>query len=96
MSRPALVRRGRPIVIPCRPLGVAHLLSHCAGTILDLVRRAVLEALARFCEWREQCIEEELEANLAAGVRMGPGYVANSINQARDYGDRAAAWRAMK
>lgn len=87
---------GRPTVIPCRPRGVAHLLSHCARTIVDLARCGVLELLARFCEWRRDCIEEEVDANLDAGVPIGPGYLANSINQARDYEDRAAQWRAMK
>lgn len=86
----------RPSVIPCRPRGVAHHLSHLGRTISDLARRAVLEALARFCEWRAQCIEEEVSDNLEAGVPIAPGYLANSINQARAYEDRAAEWRALK
>lgn len=86
----------RPSVIPCRPRGVAHHLSHFAGIIVKAARAAVFELLARFCDWRERCIEEEVEDNLEAGVPIGPGYLANSIDQARRYGDRAAYWRSRK
>lgn len=86
----------RPSVIRCRPRGVAHLLSHYSSTIARAARRGVLELLARFCEWRARCIEEEVEANLAAGARIGPSYLANSISQARRYEDQAAEWRSLK
>lgn len=83
-------------VIRCRPRGVAQEVSHYSSTIARLARACVLELLARFCEWRERCIEEEVSDNLEAGVRIGPGYLANSISQARWYEDQAAEWRSRK
>lgn len=59
-------------------------------------RLSVFELVARFCEWRAQCIAEERGGYLRNGLPLGRDYLEECRRLEEDYLAEAKHWRAKQ
>lgn len=75
---------------------LAHLMSQAAAKIARSARLSVFELVARFCEWRAQCIAEERGGYLRNGLPLGRDYLEECRRLEEDYLAEAKHWRAKQ